>query len=405
MLVLLTHAFPFGTTENFLEKELPFLLEKFSSLTIISLSSEGPMRPLPQGVRHIALPKEGKYQTLYRALIEPATYREWIYHPEVFYSPRSMKYLLGYMGYCHKVVEQLKRLLQQEPQFQEALFYSYWFHVQASALALLKKRHFPKLKIISRAHAYDLYEEKYPPAFIPMRRYTASAIDHIFTISEDGKKYLCTQLQVDPRDVTVERLGTENPGFLAQKTAHGQLSIASCSYLVPEKETERIVYAIERLATNCPSLAITWNHMGGGPLYNKLHALATKKLSRNVAWRIHGYVNQQSLFTFYRDHPVDLFLSTSKIEGIPVSIMEAASCGIAIVAPDVGGIREIVSHENGCLLSENCSPAEIAAAMACPLLKAKGGPSWQKWQTYFCMENNYRSFANKLLAQTNFQEG
>ena len=48
----------------------------------------------------------------------------------------------------------------------------------------------------------------------------------------------------------------------------------------------------------------------------------------------------------------DLFLLTSKIEGTPISMLEAMSCNTQILVPPVGGIPDIVkSKEN--LLSMN----------------------------------------------------
>ena len=47
---------------------------------------------------------------------------------------------------------------------------------------------------------------------------------------------------------------------------------------------------------------------------------------------------------------MDYFINLSDSEGIPVSIMEAMSVGIPIIARDVGGNREIVTNNNGCLL-------------------------------------------------------
>lgn len=403
-LVLLTHSFPFGTGELFLDKELPFLLKEFSSITIISLFSKGTIRWLPEGVRHIALPQESKLKKLYRSLTEPATYEEWIKHPKAFYSPTTMKYLLGYMSYCSIIVEQLEKLLLEEPHLQEALFYTYWLHVHATSLALLKKRRFPKLKVVSRAHGYDIYEEEYDPPFIPMRRLTTAGLNHIYPISEDGKDTLCKKLNLNKNKLSVERLGTESPGFLTKKTASNQLSIASCSHLVKVKQVDKIIESIGLLATAYPKLNIAWNHLGGGPLYKELHALAKKHLSDRVTWQMHGNVDQHFLFEFYREHPVDVFLSTSKSEGIPVSMMEAASCGIPIIAPDVGGIREIVSADNGQLLSKNPSPAEVATALSCPLNKTKGAASLEKWKMHFSMETNYRSFAKKLASITSMDK-
>lgn len=55
----------------------------------------------------------------------------------------------------------------------------------------------------------------------------------------------------------------------------------------------------------------------------------------------------------YSEHPVDVFINLSTNEGVPVSIMEAISFDIPIVATDVGGTSEIVTDETGILVSSN----------------------------------------------------
>ena len=60
----------------------------------------------------------------------------------------------------------------------------------------------------------------------------------------------------------------------------------------------------------------------------------------NLRWTLHGQVPNAEVFNTYRSRPTDLFANTSLSEGIPVSIMEAQSCGIPILAPAVGGIPE-----------------------------------------------------------------
>ena len=49
---------------------------------------------------------------------------------------------------------------------------------------------------------------------------------------------------------------------------------------------------------------------------------------------------------------IDLFINTSSSEGVPVSIMEALSVGIPIIATDVGGTKEIVTKTTARIASE-----------------------------------------------------
>lgn len=61
--------------------------------------------------------------------------------------------------------------------------------------------------------------------------------------------------------------------------------------------------------------------------------------------RIYG--RKKNVENYLRE--ADIYISTSRTEGLPLSILEAMACGLPIVATRVGGVVDIVSNNiNGC---------------------------------------------------------
>ncbi len=65
---------------------------------------------------------------------------------------------------------------------------------------------------------------------------------------------------------------------------------------------------------------------------------------------LHGNRPPEEMGQWYAG--ADVLLLTSKWEGIPLVLFQAMSCGVICVAPDVGGINELLNSENGFLLSD-----------------------------------------------------
>ena len=73
-----------------------------------------------------------------------------------------------------------------------------------------------------------------------------------------------------------------------------------------------------------------------------------------------GFKKPQEVKSFYVQQSCDLFVNTSISEGVPVTIMEAFSVGIPVLATNVGGTSEIVDETVGGLMPENITPQELA---------------------------------------------
>ena len=114
-----------------------------------------------------------------------------------------------------------------------------------------------------------------------------------------------------------------------------------------------------------------------------------------------GAVDHEKLIDYYRTTPVDLFLNVSSSEGVPVSVMEAMSFGIPVIATNVGGTSEIVSGKTGMLVNADISPEELAGKIE--ELKQKPEffklrlASRKEWEKKSMAEKVYPEFVIQLL--------
>jgi glycogen(starch) synthase len=78
--------------------------------------------------------------------------------------------------------------------------------------------------------------------------------------------------------------------------------------------------------------------------------------------RLLGFLPRSELIQRYSEYDILLF-PTLRWEGLPMTIIEAMSQGLPVIASDIGGPRDIIEHgRNGFLVTPN-DPAELAGAI------------------------------------------
>ena len=127
-----------------------------------------------------------------------------------------------------------------------------------------------------------------------------------------------------------------------------------------------------------------------------------KELPINIKVIYHGFVKNEDIFKFYKNTSVNLLVSLSYSEGLPVSMMEAQSFGIPIMSTDVGGCSEICSNETGILIEKEFDPQKIAEKITQFKASDKNTAHFRRkcreyWERNFKDEVNYRKFAKRLL--------
>lgn len=404
-LYLFTSVFPYGLTgEAFIEPELQYLLQEFN-LTIVTCASEnelqGVKRKLPDEVSIVhlkdRLSKVQKIQFLLCNSFQPLLWKE------LFYSAKSKKKLLlkwkdivGFYIMAKNIEYQITELGLAENS-DNSLFYTYWNSYQALALLFLKEKN-PALKVVSRIHGYDLYKERANSGWQPFKQYMGNTLNGLFFITETAKQYFIrTYLEGQPGNrLYVCRLGVPQKEARPKKLEGSSFHLVSCSNVIPLK---RVGLIVDALALCSKDICLKWTHFGDGIQMPAIKEQIQSKLLQkgNMEVSLKGYVEHQSIMHFYDKNFVDCFLSTSSSEGCPVSIQEAISYGIPIIATNVGGVSELING-NGILLKADPTAAEISSSIetmyyaSAEQVKKWRQASFACWAKRFDADKNYMEF-------------
>jgi len=404
-LILITSSYPNARGEEFIEEEIPYLLEKFEEILIVCNSPKTLEKELDPRIRVVYYP----YQSVRGSLKSLFGLSSLIFWKEIFSFIRLFKKAPGIQVfkaalislYNGKKLESfLEKLLKKGKLIDrnELFTYSYWLNDAALGLILLKEI-IPGVKTVSRAHGWDVYFEQHPNNYLPYRSFLFNKLDKICFISDHGKKY--TENKFGKRsNFMVSYLGISNTSEFKKNCLTEKLNLVSCSAIIPLK---RILAIISSLA-EINDIKINWKHIGDGVEKEETILQAKEMLDNkeNIEFDFPGYFPNEEIKRFYSENIVHAFINVSAFEGIPVTFMEAMSFGIPVIAPNVGGISEIVNQYNGILMSPAPSKIEIADSIR-TLVKMNREEygqlrrnAYETWNLKFNASTNYTKFVEMI---------
>jgi glycosyltransferase involved in cell wall biosynthesis len=276
------------------------------------------------------------------------------------------------------------------------LFYAYWNDDKALALSLLKLKN-PNSICICRAHRWEIEYEKQTPKYLPFKKLIFDTLNKVYTISEDGMNSLINLLgNKYASKIEVSRLGKKNNRKPIFEKTNSDFVICSCSIMIPRKRLKLVIEILSKLKTK----NITWVHFGDGSERKFLEEYI-KEIANHITIDFKGIVPNKYILDFYASNYVDLFINVSESEGIPVSIMEAQSASIPILATNVGGLSEIIDIENGFLIDKDIDIYNTAKIIDDYLMSSednkifKRKKSHQNWLAKYDANVNYLMFNNK----------
>lgn len=390
---VLTDNFPYGIGEAFLNSEAVFLPKYFESVHYIPLWKNGEERELPRGsiVEHPLLdfkPK-GNIKLIINGLL---CFSPFFFAIPIFFKEKAWKSKKRFWDFMTALLIIRAAYSSLKMKFNEGdLVYSYWGDRLALILPLLKKKY--GVVTVARFHGTDLYEEACG-GYKPFRRWLFNTLDLAVPISENGKRYFLEHYRTDaPKKIEVHRLGVFEHG-LNPVDEESAFQIVSCSNIVSVKRVAFLAKAIGSLGIN-----VKWVHIGDGSLRGEVESVM-KTFPSNVCGILYGAMPNAKVLDYYSKHHIDLFVNVSESEGVPVSIMEAFSFGIPVMATNVGGVSEIVDDKVGMLLSVDVSAQQLAECIT----KFYDNPNKQtmrdnarmRWSERCDAEWNYTGFCELL---------
>lgn len=418
ILILFTRGYPYSAvSESFLDPEIPYLSSAFEKIIIVPTKITSPIettrRKLPSNVivdnsylHNIPVNKYRNKLLIKMSLLQNVIksrhfYSEVANNIPLIFHRSAMKCLIKHLSSAYQIEKWLKKYIRDNNlDLSKTIFYTYWLIGATTGVAFVKMQ-YPEIKLISRAHGWDLYLERYEPLYIPFRKKIFRYLNQLFLISDYGREYVLNLYPSVGSICKVARLGVPDPHFSTYSSKDAVFRIVSCSYVYPVKRIELLIRGLAELGKLKPDQRFYWVHIGNGPLLQKLKDQAQRVLPKNIEYNFLGFFPHENVMQYYKSNSIDIFMNTSSSEGIPVTIMEVQSCGIPIIATSVGGIPEIVSENVGVLLSENPTPSEIASAI-CKLLAdpkkfmEKKQKSKKNWETNYDAEQNFSAFAQQL---------
>lgn len=399
-LVLFTADFPYGTGETFLETEIIFLCKAFEEVVIIPQNTMNHIRIIPSNCKVEQIILDYSFKTRVKSsfnLLNPIVWKE-LKRIKTVYKKKISSAILKTMLVSFERAKKVEKHIHNRfgKQIDTTLFYSYWCDDAALGITLACYKN-KAIKGISRTHGWDTYFDVHHNKYLPFRTFISENLTGLFPISEKGKEVIKSVWKAKTDKVFIVKLGTIN-SLNPTNEPSGIFKLVSCSSVISVKRVHLIVDALKLIKNRF----IEWIHFGDGDLMEDIMK-QLPNLPETIIVTLKGRVSNDKIYENYVSSQPHLFINVSSSEGIPVSIMEAMSFGIPVIATSVGGTSEIVSNESGYLLSANPTPEEIAQQIERFMnmdeieYRRYSANAYKIWNEQYNAEKNYSDFTSFIL--------
>lgn len=367
---LVTKSFPYGNEErSFLGPEYECLKAEFD-ITLVTTEVDPKNIEAQDNCKNVVYIKKQrgyieKVTSLCRFLLQKDCYREI---GKIVKTRKNVTKRIGRALMFGSAAETFYRRLKKSLNLQrgtEAIMYFYWYDYKCFGMTM-HKHQYHNIRVIARTHGYDLYDERelYGKQFF--KEQMDRELERLIFAAAFAKEYYLKRYQkCNGQKYPLYRLGVSEKGMSVQyrkrEFEENSFLLLSCSHTITIKRVELIIEALALINKK----NICWIHLGNGEQFEFIRMMAEQKLEgkENISFKFYGEIPNDDVIRFYKEHYVGAFITTTSTEGgSPVSVQEALSFGVPIIATAVGELP-IMVEGNGILLSKNPSKEEVATSI------------------------------------------
>lgn len=207
------------------------------------------------------------------------------------------------------------------------------------------------LKLITTLHGTDITLVGLEPSFLPLVKFSIEQSDGVTAVSRFLKEKTITNYHID-KDIEVIHnfIDTEvfkpvcNQKFKEHVAPNGEKILMHTSNFRKVKRVDDTIHILAKVKEELPAKLVL---IGDGPERSECERLARElKLENDVIF----LGKQDGLGEILST--ADIFLLPSQSESFGLSALEAMSCGKPVISSSVGGIPELVVHNETGYIAE-----------------------------------------------------
>ena len=207
------------------------------------------------------------------------------------------------------------------------------------------------LKIFTTLHGTDITLVGLEPSFLPLVKFSIEKSDGVTTVSRFLKEKTITNYSIEadirviPNFVDTNLFKPESHGEFRKAIApNGEKILVHTSNFRPVKRVPDTIKIFEKVQKEIPAKLIL---VGDGPDRSECERLSRQlDLCDNVKF----LGKQEGLVEILSSS--DLFLIPSQSESFGLAALEAMACGLPVVSSSVGGLPELVKHNETGFIAE-----------------------------------------------------